>query len=189
MDFPELLEQAKKSPDKTDFNKLRSAYTEWEGYNPAEKSDAWKDLEKGFYDDNMQEAEGGLVNILREDYMCLRAHQYAIILYSDLNNNEKMYHHMSFFQGLLDDLLQTGDGKTSETAFKVIDIDEEYVVLPMIQRELGMRWREKKSIKTEKGEYVNVWVLEDEKKENTVDIYFDVTLPTKRMKELRLIKT
>lgn len=59
----------------------------------------------------------------------IRMHMYAGIALDELQRAEAAQHHFTWYEGLTDSILATGDGHTAETAFVTISVDEEYVVL------------------------------------------------------------
>ena len=81
-----------------------------------------------------------IINITQQmlsiDYTSMMAHkilQQTYKIRGDTNNREK-YHTIEF--GLLKSILQTGDGKTCETGWHVIQVAEEYFILDMLDAQL-----------------------------------------------------
>ena len=58
-----------------------------------------------------------------------RAHLWAIASLKELGELEKIEQHKRWWFGLTDSILQTGDGKSPQTAFVTISISEEYAML------------------------------------------------------------
>jgi hypothetical protein len=70
--------------------------------------------------------------MLSIDYTSLFAHKYLQQTYKILGDtlNQKKYHDIEF--GLLNSIVKSGDGKTCESGWHVIQIEEEYFILNMI---------------------------------------------------------
>ena len=73
------------------------------------------------------------------------------------------------FEGLLDSIRKSGDGKTSDAAFVVISTDEEYVLLNF----LGLRATGQALI-NEKGHSYDKMTAVDPKTNETVVYYFNI---------------
>jgi hypothetical protein len=128
--FDTLLEQVKKSDPKADFLRLRMAFTETKQYDPygedlKTRGAMSEALEKEDYAKAAELAE----KIMKEKYVDLRAHLVASRAYSALKKEEQAKYHKYVFDGLLQSILKSGDGKSPATAYVVIGTDEEYVVL------------------------------------------------------------
>ena len=74
--------------------------------------------------------------LLTIDYTCLYAQKYLQQSYKFLGDsiNQKKYHDIEF--GLIHSITDSADGKTCETAWDVIQIEEEYFLFNM----LGVRF-------------------------------------------------
>ena len=98
--------------------------------------------------------------MLSIDYTSMFAHKYLQQTYKILGDtvNQKKYHDIEF--GLLYSITRSGDGKTCETGWHVIQIEEEYFILNMLGADLqkqsisngGKNTCDKMVVKTEEGE-------------------------------------
>ena len=79
-----------------------------------------------------------------------------------------MCQYLSAFYGLLQSITATGDGKTPETAFKVISVAEEYALL----REIGAEVKSQSLVG-------HCDKMEVERNEKEYTFYFDVRIPLK----------
>jgi len=130
MKYRKILEIAKHSPEKVDFTKLRLSFAESEEYIPCIPDiDLAKKLERFLKDGDIKKASEVIKKILDNYYLDINAHVIADFIFDELNDKGKSYFHRTFAKGLIDSILDSGDGKTFETAYKVIDIREEYVIL------------------------------------------------------------
>ena len=74
--------------------------------------------------------------MLSLDYTDMEAHKILQQAYKLLGDaaNQKKYHDIEF--GLLNSIVKNGDGKTSKTAWPVIQVTEEYFILEMLGAKL-----------------------------------------------------
>jgi Domain of unknown function (DUF4919) len=74
--------------------------------------------------------------ILSIDYTNMRAHKILYQTYKVLKDesNRKKYHDIEF--GLLNSIVKNGDGKSCQTAWPVVQIEEEYFILEMLGAKL-----------------------------------------------------
>ena len=74
--------------------------------------------------------------MLSIDYTDMEAHKSLHQTYKILGDmpNSKKYHDIEF--GLLNSIIKKGDGKTCQTAWPVIQINEEYFILEMLGAKL-----------------------------------------------------
>jgi hypothetical protein len=171
--YDSLLEQVKKSDPKADFLKLRMAFTETADYNPYDpdrktQEEMTKALDRKEYDKAIELAE----KVLKTSYVDLKAHSVAHRAYTALEKAGRAKFHRFVFDGLVQSILKSGDGKTTATAYVVISTDEEYTVLS----ELGIR-RTRQALMEEKGQKFDRMDGVDQKSKERVTVYFNVTKP------------
>ena len=73
--------------------------------------------------------------VLASEYVNMDAHFVAYVANRELGNTDQSEFHRTVFRGLVDSIMHSGDGKSPKTAWVVITVDEEYVIL----RVLGFR--------------------------------------------------
>ncbi len=56
----------------------------------------------------------------------------AASIYRKTGDKKRSTFHLRFAKGLLDSIFQSGDGQSRETAFRVVDVAEEYTVLRVL---------------------------------------------------------
>jgi len=114
--------------------------------------------------------------MLSIDYTSMFAHKYLQQTYKILGDtvNQKKYHDIEF--GLLNSIVNSGDGKTCETGWYVTQIEEEYFTLNVIDAQFqtqaitydGKNTCDKMSVKTDDGERTYYFeankIFESEKK-------------------------
>jgi hypothetical protein len=169
--FETLLEQVKKADPKADFLKLRMAFTETTNYEPygdagRTRKSMTEALDKKDYAKAIELAE----QVLRSNYVDLRAHMVASHAFKEMKNDEKAKYHKYVFDGLVQSILTSGDGKDRAKSWVVISTDEEYVVLEM----LGIRSTGQALVgdKDQKFDRVNGVDL---KRDERMTVYFNVT--------------
>ena len=168
-----------KSDPKADYLKLRMAFTETASYNPYEpdrktQEEMTQALDKKEYDKAIQLAD----KALKTNYVDLKAHSVAHRAYTALGKADQAKFHRAVFNGLVQSILKSGDGKTAATAYVVISTDEEYAVLA----ELGIR-RTRQALMEEKGQKFDRMDGIDQKSKERVTLYFNVTKQLSWLKE------
>jgi hypothetical protein len=135
--YDELVARAKAGDADVDYLALRNAYAESPNYDPY--GSKLRGLENEMLD-AYRRADCAAVlakaeSIVAVDFVHLDAHLLAGLCQGKLGNDEAMRSERRIARGLIDSILHSGDGKSEETAFAVVQIAEEYSVL----RVLGLR--------------------------------------------------
>lgn len=169
-DYDDLLAKLKKGDTAIDFAKLRFAYTETKHYSPygigADEKNALFDALNGKkYEDALKKAE----DILKTNYVEMNAHLIAFVSNRELGEPEKSEFHKKVFTGLINSILDGADGKTAKTAYKVICVPEEYVVLNF----LGLR-RTSQALTDENGSKFDILTVIDSKTNESAKLYFNI---------------
>lgn len=129
-DYYALLKQLKSGDTSINFTALRYAYTKTPEYAPYNRIDK-KAMFDALNNSEFEKAAGHAQAILEKNYLDMEAHFVSRIAYRESNNTEKQKFHSSVVKGLLDSIYDSGNGQTPETAFVVIDTEEEYFFLRM----------------------------------------------------------
>jgi uncharacterized UPF0160 family protein len=106
--------------------------------------------------------------VLENYFVDINAHLIAVNACRGLNQSDEAEKHLGFARALLKSIVDSGDGKTEDTAFVVISVDEEYVVL----RQMGI-FPGDQSLKHGKNGWYDV--LESKKDGQDVTLYFNIT--------------
>jgi len=128
--YDDLVARAKRGVD-VDFRALREAYAASPRYDPYD-GPAMRlktPLFDAFAAKNCQRATGIATQILDADYVNIDAHLIADRCYRELGDIAQADAHGALARGLLDAIAATGDGRSPETAFVVIAVEEEYSFL------------------------------------------------------------
>jgi hypothetical protein len=162
---------------KTDINcaRLRLSYMDSPEYKAAkDTSEAEKamfeELDKKDYSAALKDAE----TVLDSDYVNINAHYVALLANRELGATDKAAFHRTVFGRLIDSILNSGDGKSIEKAWVVINVHEEYVVL----RVLGFS-PSQQSLVQKDGHAYDVMKVKNAKDGTEQTFYFNVDIPFK----------
>jgi hypothetical protein len=170
-----LLASLKAGNTAIDYTRLRLSYMNSPEYKAAKdvskSEDAMTDaLNKKDYPAALKNAEA----VLESNYVNIDAHYVALVANREMGAMDKAEFHRTVFRGLINSIRNSGDGKSMETAWVVINVHEEYVML----RALGFRPGEQSLIRKDGHSY-------DEMKVKSVEdgtaqtFYFNVDIPFK----------
>ena len=171
--YEALLEKLKKNDQSVDFKELRLAYTDASAYSPyggdpALRKTMFKALEAKEYDKGLTNA----TSILDSNYLDIMGHFGSFAAHRELGHADKAAYHQFVFEGLLNSIRNSGDGKTPETAFIVISTDEEYALFSY----LGLRPQGQALIKEKDHSYDRMTAL-DPKTNQSVVYFFNIDKP------------
>lgn len=123
--YGQLVERLKAGDRTVDFTELRMAFTETDAYNGLMMGvyrQLWNPL-------NAKDFEGALKvvdAVLQRNYAEPNAHMVASIAHAQLGRQLESQFHRFIADGLVRSIMSQGDGTTEATAYRVIDISEEY---------------------------------------------------------------
>ena len=124
-----LLASLKAGNTDIDYTRLRLSYMDSPEYKAAkDTSESEKamieELNKKDYPAALKDAE----IVLDSEYVNIDAHFVACVANREMGATDKAEFHRTVFRGLIDSILNSGDGKSPEKAWVVINVHEEYVV-------------------------------------------------------------
>ena len=171
--YETLLAKLKQNDRTVDFKELRLAYTDTKLYSPYggdrdSRQKMFAALRQDSFDSALENAE----KLLAVNYVDLNAHFGACVAHRELGHAEKADYHRFVFEGLLNSIKNSGDGKTTATAMIVISTDEEYVLLNY----LGLRPTQQ-ALLNDKGHSYDMMTSVDPKTNQTVVYYFNIDKP------------
>jgi hypothetical protein len=102
------------------------------------------------------------------------AHFVAMVANRELGAKDKSEFHSTVFHGLIKSILDSGDGKSLEKTWVVINVQEEYVVL----RVLGFKPSGQSLVNKDDHSY-DVMKVKDAKDGTEQTFYFNVDIPFK----------
>lgn len=174
MSYQALLALARRDPQNADFSELRLAFTGTRAYAPY----GVEDFEE---DEALGEALGArdwaqvlprVRPVLDRCYVRIQLHQYAAAACEALGDADGQRHHEHCIRQLLGSILNSGDGRTPETAFVVIGVWEEYDVLSALNlRTIGQ------ALLPVGDRLVDQMTVLPQEGAEPFALYFDVTIP------------
>jgi hypothetical protein len=132
--YEELVARAKTGDANVDYLALRNAHAESPSYDPygsklgklqSEMFDAYRRADCAAV---VAKAE----SILAVNFVHVDAHLLAGLCHGKLGNEEATRRERQIARGLIDSILKSGDGKSEQSAFVVIQIAEEYSMLRLL---------------------------------------------------------
>ncbi len=172
-DYQTLLKRVMSFDRTVDFKALRLSYAETADYNPygddkAKKSEMFEALRNKDYDKAIANAQV----ILEKKFVDIEAHFVSSIAFSEMKNSERYNFHHFVTRALVDSILDSGDGKTPETAFVVIETGEEYTLLGMTGFEVV-----RQSLIKSNGHSYDKMETKHRKTGKTAVFFFNVDIP------------
>lgn len=173
--YQTLLDRLKNGDTSINFAELRVLYAQLPTYNPykimqdlKEKEDQmWQEYKSGNYDKALEIG----TSILEMNYLRIMTHYIFSEVYGKLGDTQKQKFHEDVFFGLVDSIIQSGDGKSPETAMTVIEIREEYDVLDVLGFE-----QESQTLVEKDGKRFDFLVAKNSETGETRDFYFNIDL-------------
>lgn len=130
-EFERLLAAAQDDPARADFAALRRAFVRTPAYRRGAADDDWntQPVDQELANGETVAAMLALDRILRGHWMDVEAHLYASAVCARLGEDARADRHAAFARGLLRAIIEAGDGGSFATAWPVIDVREEPLVL------------------------------------------------------------
>jgi hypothetical protein len=165
--YAELVASAQKGEPNVDFAAMRYAYLD-----SAERKKgvyhSTAEMNAPLQQKDFKKALKMASEVLATDFVDIDAQLVAATAYRGMNQNDEADKHLAFARSLLRSIVNSGDGKTEQTAFIVISVHEEYVVL----RQMGI-FPGKQSLSQGKDGWYDV--LTGKKEGQDVTLYFNIT--------------
>jgi len=130
MRYMKLLKKAIRNPEGADFRTLRYEFarnrqmsTDFGMYS------LWNEAREHMRLNRLAEAKRSLLALLDRDYTDIDAHRLMAVVCKLTGEENDARFHSLFSSGLLDSVIQSGTGHDYNSAFRVIKVREEYLVL------------------------------------------------------------
>ncbi len=175
--YETLVEKVKNGDKSVDFKQLRLAYADSPASRPdtdPQKKAMTAALNSKNYADTLKNGDV----VLASDFVDMDAHFAEYVAQRELNNTDRAEFHKFVLKGLLDSITHSGDGKSEKTAFQVIDVHEEYVIL----RFMGLM-PSQQSLSHKDGHSYDVMNAVDPRTQEKVTLYFNIDIEQKHLKE------
>ncbi|MEO6393713.1 MAG: DUF4919 domain-containing protein [Pyrinomonadaceae bacterium] len=167
--YDALVKRVKGGDLKVDFGAMRQAYTEtpgFSGYGNSGKYEMYGALNQKKFKDALSLAEKRLEKV----YVDLNGHYVAMIANSELKQSDKAEFHRQVFLGLVDSIVRGHDGLTPATAYDVISIDEEKLVISY----LGFEFSGSQALVQDSGHAYDRMGVTDSKTKTNSALYFRI---------------
>lgn len=139
--YSEFVKQLEAGNTKIDYTEFRNSFLGSKQFDvKSERRTEYDSLKKKVYAAIKNSDYQGVIKLTKEmlsiDYTGMFAHKYLQQTYKILGDtiNRNKYHDIEF--GLLYSITNSGDGKTCETAWHVVQIEEEYFILNIVGADL-----------------------------------------------------
>jgi hypothetical protein len=174
-EYASLLASLKAGNTDINYTRLRLGYMDSPEYKAAKDVSSSEDamfeaLNKKDYSVALKSAEA----VLECNYVNIDAHYIAFIANQEMGATEKAEFHRTVFRGLINSIRNSGDGKSPETAWVVISVHEEYVLL----RILGFK-PSGQSVMQKDGHSYDVMKVKNATDGTEQTFYFNVDIPFK----------
>jgi uncharacterized protein DUF4919 len=171
--YETLLERVQKQDSSVNFSDLRLAYTETRAYDPyGGDKESRKAMFAAINARQFEPALAAAEKMLAANYLDMNAHFGAFVSHRELGHAEKSDFHKFVFQNLIKSVNESGDGKTMETAFVVISVDEEYVWFNY----MGLRVSNQELVENNGHHYDRITAT-DPKTDKSVSFFFNIDKP------------
>ncbi len=157
------------------YLKMRLQYAESTDYNPyaAGTHEIQKQsrelLEKGDFEGAIQESAKGLaIDRLNINLLMIQAAAYRAK--GDLQKADET---RQTWMSLIDSIIKHGDGKSFETAFQVISVDEEYAVIAVVFKLEILKQR----LDSHNGSEFDIFTVRSRESGNESQLFFNVDIP------------
>src|SRR5919106_547856 len=170
--YDALLEKVKQKDPSVNFTELRHAFYESANYNPYAPMMTYRPLNAALAQKNYEEALKIADSVLAKNFVEINAHMTAQIAHQELGNAERAQFHKYMAEGVLNSIKSNVDGKSVDSAYEVISINEEYGLI----RSLGLRPIKQGLVENKGHKFDAITVIDPQTSKESV-IYFNVDKP------------
>lgn len=174
-EYSALLASLKAGNTNIDYTRLRLSYMESaERKKAKDTSGADKAMFQALNAKDFPAALKHAETVLANEYINMNAHFVAFVANREMGSADQAEFHHTVFRGLIDSIRNSGDGKSTKTAWVVVSVDEEYVLL----RVLGFR-PSGQSLVEENGHSYDVMKVKNAEDGAEQTFYFNVDIALK----------
>lgn len=178
MSFQDLLANAQQHPDIADYHTLRMAYARSPEYAPyVHDLEGVERLRDALQCGDHEAALAAVGRLLAFNYLDIEAHMAADYIYTVQEDAERSAFHRMFARGLIDAIYHTGDGRSPETAFIVLSVTEEYLLLRLLGLTPGGQ-----RLVVQDGHELDVFDVRDPNGHEQ-QVYFNIDLPRRWLEQ------
>jgi hypothetical protein len=174
--YAELLLRVKAADPAIDFTQFRLAFSQTSQYDPYGFGNAHlKDSMITALDDNNYKLAAELADqLLEKNYIFPEAHIVAIQAADALGQTQQAEFHRYVLRGLIDSILSSGDGKSPESAFVVVLIEEEYLIVKILNIKDAIN---EDSTLVVQNQHFDVFDGIDGETNKSMKVYFNIEIP------------
>lgn len=170
-EYRQLVERVKRGDMDVDFVRLRTSFGEWLcNENVQTEAPNREAMVTAFNENDYAKAVALAEVVLDYEFVQLGVHRASADAYRKLENKARADFHQAVAEKLLNALLTSGNGKTAETAYRVLTIREEYFIM----NELGFKVTSQ-ALMSANGKAYDVLSGRDSKTDKSVSVYFDIS--------------
>lgn len=174
-EYATLLASLKAGNTRIDYTRLRLSFVDSpEQKHAKDPSDAEKAMFAALNAKDFNKALQQAEIVLDGEYVNIDAHFVAFAANREAGASDKAAFHKAIFVGLVNSIRESGDGKSPETAWVIISVNEEYVLL----RALGFK-PSGQSLMMKNGHAYDVMKVNDVKDGSEETLYFNTDIPMK----------
>jgi hypothetical protein len=127
--YEQIVSELKSGFTDVDYRKLREAYSESTGYDPYFQTSKQMLLARAMKATDCESVLSLANALLAGNFTDIEAHIFAADCARRMHDDSTARFHLEVARGLLSSIAGSGDGKSAETAFVVVAVDEEYAWL------------------------------------------------------------
>ena len=173
--YRQLVERVKKGDTTVDFVQLRQAYADWVRDSKNETDAPDRDaMVKAFEKEDYAKAVTLVEIVLDYEFLHTGLHGAAEDAYRKLGNEAKASFHREVKEKLIQALLNTGDGKTPATAYRVLSVKEEYLIMRQLNYMKDGNFMSQALMSID-GKPYDVLTGIDPKTGQRIEVYFDIS--------------
>ena len=168
--YKELVTKLKAGDTKIDFKAIRIASLDSEEKDAGEadkelRRKATEALNAKKFKEAMKAGE----EALKGGYLDIDTHLIMALAARGAGDKAKFEFHQAVYVGLINSILGSGDGKSTKTAYVVINVGEEYSVLTALELKRGSQ-----AVLDEGGHKYDVLTATDPKTNESEKVYFNI---------------
>lgn len=171
-EYNELVRKLKVIPSFDDVKRLKKIYVETSFYKPYLGTE--KTLSNSMYSDIENKDWHACLavtrEILRTNYISINGHYGAMACSVELKKKQQSEFHRTMINFLLDDIWQSGNGRTPETSFEITSSAELYAFLNLA----GLEVMNQSLLEHQNKSYDRIGVKDPETGDE-FDLFFDIT--------------
>ena len=182
--YETLLARLTGGDTKMDYTSLRLAYSRSKDANPyGANHDVRRQMNAAVIEKRCDDAIKMADAMLASIYLSPDAHVAKSTCYRAAGDNVKADFHKAIYLGLINSILAKGDGNSTDTAYTVITIEEEYAVM----KALGYTAWAQTFVR--QGEHTfDVVSGTDDRSKSSAKFYFNVDIPLALEKDRKILK-